>query len=262
MALSKFSRFYYGIEIDETNNTLCIQDQLPLTDITYIRVRNGNYSFTEFILELKRALDEGANQIYSISLDRHTRKISISATNNFNLFFSSVADNESLMGDVSGFGSVDYENLNNYEAIGPMGKEYSPQFWLQDYVAFGESGGLVEASINKTASGKVEVIKFGNESFVELNIKWITNQEIGCGSFIRENPRGLEDAIDFMKYLITKGRLEFMEDEKSPGSFLTLFLEKSPESSTGIKYKLKEQVTKGIPGVYETGVLVFKVIGE
>ena len=139
------------------------------------------------------------------------------------------------------------------------GSEYVTQFILQSHVKSEHSQGATYATLNKSASGKVEVVKFGDEYFMEANIKYATDYLYGASTPIRNNATGVADLNAFLIYLISKGPIEFMADEDAPETFEKMILESTPDDSKGLKYKLKELYGQGLPGYFETGVLKFRV---
>ena len=52
-----------------------------------------------------------------------------------------------------------------------VGSVYFPQYLLQDYVAFEDFEQAASGIVRKIATGAVETIEFGLESFSEFNIK-------------------------------------------------------------------------------------------
>lgn len=257
MALSTFSKFYYGHIVTESNRFINFNEG---SGELIAEITPGFYSLTEFASEVKAAMDSVGTLTYNVSVNRSTGQLTISSTANFTLLFATGSQVGESAGPLMGFNAVDLAGDDTYTSQNRSGKEYKPQFILQSYVDKDDSEGLIDSTVNKSASGQVEVIRFGVENFVEFNIRFITNTLMD-GLVIKNNPQGLEEARDFMKYLITKGRFEFMADETDPNTYYTLQLEKSPEDQNGTKYKLKEQVTRGLPNIYETGILICRVIG-
>ena len=120
----------------------------------------------------------------------------------------------------------------------------------------------INGSVNKSASGKVEVIYFGTSRFLEFNIKYATSRAIGSGGAVRLNLQGLEDLRALMQFLTRRGPLKIIPDEDDSATFYTIQLESTPDDSKGLKFKLKELYGQGLPGFFETGVLRFLVIEE
>lgn len=162
-----------------------------------------------------------------------------------------------------GFTAVDRTGASTYTGQGQAGSQYTPQFILQSHISSDNWQEAADASVNKTASGRVEVIKFGIVKYVQFQIKFATNiaQPPNFGP-IRHNPNGVENLQTFMRYIIQRAPFEYMPDEDAPSTFQTIVLESDPESSTGTGYKLKELYDKNLPGYFETSVLKCRLVEE
>lgn len=256
MALKTFSRFYYGHTVTDDNRFINLDEG---SGELAAELTPGFYSPSEYAQEVKRALDTAGANTYTVTFDRSDAHITISSTAVFYLLFATGSQVGQSAAPLLGFSSTDLSGQSSYESNLTSGYIYEPQFILQSFVDKDDQESLIDASVNKTSQGSVEVVRFGVENFVEFNIKFITDIVMD-NVYIKTNPNGLNDARQFMKYVITKGRLEFVKDISNVNSYYTLQIEKTPEDSKGVKYKLKEQVTKGIPDVYETGVLTFRYV--
>lgn len=256
MALKTFSRFYYGHIVTDENRFIDFDEGGG--EIT-AELTPGYYSPTEYANEVRRALETTGANTYTVTFNRSNSHITISSTVTFSLLLGSGSHIGQSAASLLGFSASDLTGLSSYESNLISGSIYEPQFILQSFVDKDDNESLIDATVNKTSQGNVEVVRFGNENFIELNIKFITNLVMD-NVYIKTNPNGLSDAQNFMKYVITKGRVEFVKDISDVDNFYTLQIEKTPEDQNGVKYKLKEQVTKGIPDVYETGVLTFRYV--
>lgn len=257
MSLTTHSRIYYGLSVDETNFQIDFDEGGgELTADLQI----GDYSLTELVDEVERALNEAGALTYTTTLDRSTRKITISAGANFDLLISSGSHAGTSAFDLIGFTGADLTGDDSYESNLGAGSEYVTQFIPQSYVSSDDLRGFAYATVNKSASGRVEMVTFGEEQFVEFNLKYITNIVQGTGTPIRTNISGKSDALALIRNLISKAPIEFMPDEDDYGDYETLQLESTPEDQNGTKYKLKELLGQNLPGYFETGVLKFRVI--
>jgi hypothetical protein len=256
LALSTFSKFYYGHVVVDSNRFINFNEG---SGELAAELTRGYYSPSEYAAEVKRAMDSVGDLAYTVSFLRNTGQLQITSTANFSLLFATGSQVGESAGPLMGFSAIDLSGQSSYTSQNRSGSVYYPQFILQNYVDKDDSEALIDATVNKSANGQVEVIRFGVENFVEFNIRYITNKPTD-GVVIKNNPNGISDARSFMKYLITKGRFEFMPNESDSNTFLTLQLERTPEDQNGTKYKLKEQVTRGLPDIYETGILVCRVI--
>jgi hypothetical protein len=113
--------------------------------------------------------------------------------------------------------------------------------------------------VNESASGIIEVVRFGNVMFTQFNIMYITNLPMD-GKLIRNNPNGVSDLNLFMDYITNANPIEFMPDVSDRNTFQDLIIESTTLSKDGIEYKLKELYDKGLPNFFESGLLSFRVL--
>lgn len=254
--LMTYSKFYFDYVIDDSNFLLNFNEGGP--ELT-AELNAGEYTFEDFAEEIKRALDDAGALTYTVVTDRDARTLTISAPSNFSLLVSSGTQASTSPFFLMGFTGADRTGDDTYTGDSPSGSEYRPQFMLQSFVSSDDWQQAADASVNKTSSGRVEVVKFGTEKFVQFQIKFITDIPQGGCNPIRDDANALDNARVFMRYLITRAVFEFMPDEDDPSTFQTLALDSSPDSSTGTGYKLKELYDKGAPGYFETSVLKFRL---
>lgn len=256
MSLTTFSTFYYDYEFDE--NYMSINFDEGGSELTGT-VELGSFTPTEMAVQIQTAMNDVGGQAYTVTFNRSDRTFTISATSNFTLRVSTGSSGNKAFSKF-GFTGSNRTGANTYTGS-PAGSEYLPQFILQDHIPTTNNQRLVSPAINKAASGKVEVIRFGVEKFMQCNIKYITNK-ISDGKIIRNNPTGVSDAQSFMQYLMTKKPVEFMPNELSRNTFETFILESTPDYQNGAGYKLKELYDIGLPEFFETGALVFRLIED
>ncbi len=256
MSLTTFSTFYYGHEITTDNNNLDFDEGFG--ELT-AEIAVGTYSLTDFMTAVQDAFNSAGSNIYIVSLNRATRKVTVSADNPFDLLINSGSHSGTSGFELLGFTGSDLTGSGPYVGNGPSGSEYRPQFILQDHIPPENFKRSVQATVNESASGLVEIVRFGNVRFLQLNIMYITDLEMD-GKVIRHNPSGVDNANAFMDYITGVAPIEFMPDVSDRATFNTIQLESTPQSKDGIDYTLKELYDKGLPNIFETGKLVFRVI--
>ena len=256
MSLDTFSTFYYGFVIDEDNYQIDFDEGgAELTaDIAV-----GSYTATGFALAIKDAMDTAGALTYTVTFSRSTRKITISAGSNFTLRCSSGTHIGTGAWTLMGFSGSNKTSASTYTGGAVSGDYYSPQFILQEYVSTDDYQEAVDASVNETASGVVEVVKFGTRSFMECNIKFATDITQD-GAVIKTNATGVADLRRFMQYLVSKGPVQFMPDLSDTATFTDMILESTESSTKGTGYRLREMYDRGLPGYFHTGKLKFRVI--
>lgn len=257
MSLTTHSAFYFGHRIDETNFALDFREiggeLLASLDV-------GEYTLEEFVTECARAMTAVGGRTYSVTVNRATRKVTVSSPFNFSLLINSGSRKGSGVWSLLGFTGADRTGTNTYTANLPSGLAYSTQFILQSYIPSAHFVKAADATVNKAASGRVEVFRFGEERFTEMNFKFITDRQSASQDIIRNRTTGVQDFLNFMNYAITKAPIEFMPDENTPGTFEKVILESTPDDSKGTGFKLRELYDQGLPGFYESGVIRMRVI--
>lgn len=257
MALNTFSSFYYGYNIDDTNNIIPFSEG---GDELSANIEIGAYTLTEFLVAVKTALDSAGENTYTASVDRSTRVITISSTGTFSLLVSSGTTIGTSPYQLMGFtGGSDLTGQASYSAPSASGYKYEPQFVLQDYVSPEDYQEYADASVNESSSGLVEVLSFGLRSFIEMNIKFITDIPQD-GTRVKSNSTGVQDARQFFQYITQKFSFEFIPDLANPNTFYKVILESTPQSREGIGYKLRELYGRGMPGYFESGVITLRVV--
>src|SRR5690606_39212163 len=119
------------------------------------------------------ALNAAGEAGYTVTFNRNSRSFTIEAESNFDLLINSGSTAASAFG-VFGFTGSDLSGADEYTGSS-AGSAYFPQFILQDYISTEDFQNLVSPSVNKAADGRVEVIRFGTEKFMQANFKFITN---------------------------------------------------------------------------------------
>lgn len=254
MSLKTFSAFFYGHNVNKENLWLDFSEVGP--EIA-AQIQIGSYTLTQFVSKVSDAMNEVGDNTYSLSLDRNTRKITISADNNFDLLVTTGSHSAIGIWPILGFTS-NKTGSNTYEADVASGFAYEPQFKLQRFVGFDDFVETVDSSVNTSASGIVEVVSFGQNNFMECNIMYAT--DITGQGAIKNNPTGVADLRAFMNYLIRKRPIEFIPDIDDPAVFVSCILDKTRASSTGVSFQLYEMYARGLANYFETQTLTFRKV--
>jgi hypothetical protein len=246
--------------IDETNNILDFDEG---SGEVFATLDVGEYTLGDLAVEIDRALNDAGVETYTVTVDRTTRLIEIvSAGSSLDLLVATGSHLGTSAYTLIGFTGSDRTGALTYEGNVAVGSVYEPQFKLQSYVSSDDWQQAADASINKTASGRIEVVKFGIEKFYQWNINFATNIEQPCGGPILNNPSGLASLRDFMQYCITRNPLEFMPDKNDPDTYFKILLESTPDNQNGTGYRLKELYDKNAPGYFETGITKWRLIED
>lgn len=258
MTIQTKSAFIFDFVIDAESSLLNFDEgSIELT----AELNPGSYTMTELADEISRALNIIGTQEYSVSLDRSTRKYTISAASNFTLLSSTGSNVGFGAWEVMGFSTAsDKTGSNSYESDNSAGQLFRPQFHLQSYISFDDWQGFASSNINESASGVTEIYSLGSRKFSEFNISYQNNGIAGSkGSSIDYDANGVDNLRNFMEFAITKGPMEFIPDRDNFAIFDKIILERTPANSKGTEFKLKELVNRNLVGYFETGVLKFRL---
>lgn len=256
--IDTYSAFNYGHTVTTDNNLLNFDEGSGEALAT---LNSGSYTLGDYVDEVARAMNEAGSLTYEATIDRATGKIIISGSGTFSLLLASGSNVESAPFALMGFTtSFDLTGQSSYTGDSRSGSVFLPQFFLQKYVDFEDSQESLNVSVNRSASGMVEVVKFGDVNFMSCDISYITN--ITGQSVIKDNTTGVEDARDFMKYCITKAPIEFVKDIDMPDNYVKCFLVSSSSSKDGTGFVLKELYARGLAGYYDLPKLRFQRIIE
>jgi hypothetical protein len=257
MALLTKSKFYFGVSVDPENNVLDIDEGTGSFPVT-LAVKA--YAPSEIATALSSALNQAGTLNYSVTLNRTTRLLRITASGAFSIRRATGPNSASNIYSVLGFpGGTDLTGLSQYEGTAGVGFEFEPQFYLLDYVPLEHNIKSVKASINETGSGAVEVIRFGTKRYMECSIDFISDQKFIGDEIWESNVNGVSDALNFMGFAIEKATMEFMPNRLDVANYTKLVLESTESDSQGVGFRLIEMLDYGA-GIYRTGRLVFREI--
>jgi len=258
MALKYHSVFYYGHKVDENNNIIDFADSPGGTEL-FAEIPVGSYTLTKYLEVFIGALNAASSLTWSASVDRITRIVTIESSAPADLLFGTGVNNTTSPASLLGFDQADMTNQTTFVGSFGSGFEWRPKFPLQDYKGKDKNKKLVNAVVNKSASGdNVSVQSFGVDRFIKMNAKWITNRS--TDGILRPGETAVEEAIAFMDYAVEKHPMEFMENEDLRDTFDKVYLESTGQGGDGTMYELMEYVGQNLPEYFETGILTFKVI--
>ena len=257
MALTTKSKFYFG--------QLVVPDGVWLDfdegggEIT-ATLTPGYYSPSQFCVEVERAMNSVGSNDYACTYNRVTNKITIGSDSVFSILKASGEHAENSLYDVLGMTGGDVTGAVTYTFSNVSGYIYEPQFFLLDYLSPEDNKNAIEGTVNKSASGLVEIIKYGTERFTEFSIDFINNYARGENEYIDQDFTAVEKARAFMEEVIQKANIEFMPDKNDVENFYTIQIEKTPTNQSGLGYRLREKSGQGFVGYYTTGLLTFRVV--
>jgi hypothetical protein len=250
------SAFYYGHTVNDTNSYIDFQE--GANPVTFAILDVGEYSFNDFINAFAIALNRAGNLTYTVTANRATRIITITANGTFKLFgVTGINIGRGVLG-LAGFYSDTALALSHTGTLA-SGAAWTPQFYAQDFVDFEDNQSAVDGVIKQSTSGKVESVSFGKKKIMECNFKFITNINQN-NQHITTDILGVTKARTFMEYAVSKADMEFIPDASKPDVYVKCILESTPEDQNGLGFKLKEQYSSGLTGYFETGLLKFRKV--
>lgn len=252
--ISTMTSFYYGHEVTSANNKIDFDEgggELTATlDV-------GAYTLTEFAAEIENALNAAGALVYTVTLNRTTRKITIAATGNFDLLVSTGTNVGSSAWALAGFSGADKTGAASYEGGAGSGSEFKPSFWLQDFISKDDWQEAAYGVRNESANGTIEVVRFGNIQRVQFNIVFQNDNVLNSPTI--ESGTGLTNLRAFMQYAIKLYPIEINYDRDTPATFDKIRLESTSSAKDGLGYKLKELYDVGLPNVFETEPMIWRV---
>ena len=253
MAITTRSAFTYGHDITEDNQFINFMED-GVTELS-ATIEVGSYYLNEFTDKIAQALNEIGDNTYTVTLARATRKFTISADANFDLLVTTGSQVAISAFSLMGF-TIDRSGAASYEADNASGSVYYPQAPLRDYVDFNDIQESVQAKVNESSSGEIEVVSYGTRNLMECNIKYATN--ITGQNYIDDSATGVSDLRTFLQYIVGKKPIEFIKDKTDFTTFEPCLLESTQRSSDGTGFQLRELYSEGLAFYFESGRLVFR----
>lgn len=257
MTVKTRSKFYYDYQVKTATNEISFDEGSGELTAT---LRALKFTPSGLAIEVSRAMNEAGVNDYLCTFDREERKFKITSLGT--TFEILGATNSSLSSAINflGFDSVDTGYALEHTSDNSSGKVYRPQFLLQDFISFEDWEVAAYGVRRKTATGGVEDIRFGTESFAEFNITYITDVFQPHKSPIENDPNALDNIREFLRYATNSGPFEFMPDRAAPESYHEVILESTQADRNGQGYKLRELYSKNLIDYFETGKIKLRKI--
>lgn len=257
MTIKTRSAFTYGHTVTIDNQSMPFSEDGVIELVATFRA--GAYTLQSFTVEMARAMNEVGTLNYIATLDRSTRLITITGDSNFYLYVTSSAISAVSPYNLLGF-TTERSGLNTYEADIASGSIFTPQFMLQKFVNFQDNQKANAVTVNESASGIIQVTKYGDVLRMECNITPQTNIRQVKDSAVQDDEFGEDNLRSFMQYAVTKAPIEFMPDVDDLNVYHNCILDKTTHDSKGTGFKLKELYSKGFADWWESGMLTFREV--
>lgn len=256
--INTLSKFYYGIEIDESNNKIDFEEASVEKTAT---LDIGSYTPTEFAAHITEQMNLVGNNTYLCSFNRTTRILTIAVVNASTVTLLSLTGTHAAATayDIMGYDTdADTADSATHVSDAVCCAQYEPQFLLQSYVPVEHNIEQLHSTVNEVVTGEQELITFGDKGIMECNIKFITDIIQPSDGPITSNATGVADAIAFLTYISRKNKVEFIPNKTTPATFLKLILLSTQASKHGTTFELKEMYAQGLVEYYETQVMRFR----
>ncbi len=260
MTIQTIPAFYFIDPVGSSNQLLdFLEPNAAAIELT-ATIAPGSRSMTALMSAVEVALNDAGTNNYSVTFDRTTRIVTISADDDFNLLANSGSNAGLSAYSLLGFPSVDQTGTDTYDGTSAIGTSYSPQMPPQNFKSFDDNLSSIKAAVNESADGVIEVISFGTRQFMEMNFKFVTEKSLGKSHVIEESATALSDLRAFLTFAILKTDMEFMIDRDNLASFDTVLLESTRKDRKGTSFEIRELIGQNLNGFYETGTLKFRKV--
>lgn len=257
MALSTRSKFFYGWEVLPTNKYIDFNDGASTLQA---ELTIGTYTPEGLAEEIALKMNTVASVNFTVTFNRANRKFTISSASNFQILFGTGAQYAQSIASMIGFAASDYTSASSYTSPNSSGYEYAPQFYLQSYKPTANNKSAIDAVVNKSASGVIEVIKFGSERFMSCEVIFITDIYQEIGSVISNDSDAVASYLSFIEWCTNKSKIQFMPDINNLSTYQDFILESTEASSDGLDYELIELYERGLANYFRSGVLKFRLL--
>ena len=256
MSITTRSQFFYGHTITEEKQWIDFDEGGPEISV---QLDIGDYTLTEFAAEVASKMTQAGALTYTAAVNRTTRKITLSAGSNFALRVTTGTHLASSAFALMGY-TINKTGSNSYLADVESGSVFKPQAVVRDYVPFEDNYSALSSVVNESESWIIETVSFGSKRIAQMNIWLITDKPQQSYSSVENNPSARAQARQFMEYIITKAKFEFMPDRNTPATFYKVLLEKTQEGDKGTAYTLKKMFNNGVEGYYQTGEIELRQV--
>lgn len=253
-----YSMFYYlNVDIDILNQKIDFNDGSG-NKVGTIPI--GQYSPKQLADQIRSAMNNVSDLTFTCTFNRSTKTYTIACLDgNFSLLVNSGSNSGSSVFSIAGFSGSDLSGAATYTGSASSSViTYYPQFYVQDYEPSKHWVDKIDASVNITSSGIVEVVSFGTVKYAQMSFNYITDVAQGGASPVKNNTSAVQDTLNFLDVLIKKRHVEFMEDENNASNYEIFMLESVEGNSKGTGFRLKEMFDKNLGDHYSLKNIKFR----
>lgn len=254
MALETRPEFFWFTPITIENYYLDFAEGGPTL---FAQLTIGAKTPREVVEATATAMNAAGGQTYTVTLDRNTRLVTISAPGNFELYPDTGSHNATTMLKELGF-TTDRSGSNSYVADTQMGFTFRPQFLIQNFTPFENLEESTASVVNESAKGIIEVFKFGQRNFMRLRMLFVTDLDMGEGNIIETQASALANMRTYLQFATTKSPHDFVPNRSSPSIFTEMLLESTPRSKKGTGFEIREMTDRNLANYYDSGLLTYR----
>ena len=252
MALTQKSLFLYNLQVTSLNSSIDFKASSggPVLQAT---VPIGYYSLGDLmnaIVSAMAAVDTvntytvTANRTYSGGTQN---RVTISTSGAYlSLLFASGSRSASTIAPLIGFAVADQTGATTYTGTSSAGTTLQPVWWGKNYLDV-NSLRTNFGSLNISANGTKEAITYQIQQFIEVQFDYEPYSAV------------VNAWQPFLTWAIQQQGFEFTPDITQPNTVYNVTLESTEEDSQGLGYRMKEMLSDGLPFLYSSGLLKFRL---
>lgn len=244
--------FLYGLNITENNSSLDFRS-VALETVRLATLNLGFYSLTSLCAEIKRALQAAdPTRVFTVTVDRTVsggveNRVSIQTSGtHFEILGASGPRAASSALPLFGFNNADYTGATTYTGSTSAGIVLVPKLQVFNYKS-PKHKKQVSGNKNVSASGIVEAVVYSIQTFWQGEFKYETQYDVETYW------------APLIDWLIQQRLIEFTPDISDPTTFYECTLDKTAIDSSGLGHEMTELISQGLPGLFTTGALTFRV---
>jgi len=252
MALTQKSLFLYGLQVTASNSSLDFKAS-SLGPTLQATIPIGFYSLGDLMTAIVLAMAAvDTSNIYTCTANRTIsggtqNRVTIATNGAFlSLLFASGSRSASTIAPLIGFPVVDQTGATTYTGTSSAGTTLQPVWWGKNYrdtnmlrTNFG--------SLNISANGTKEAITYQIQEFFQVQFDYEPFAAVASSW------------QPFLTWAIQQQPLEFTPEITDPNTFYNCTLESTDADGQGLGYELREMVDDGLPYLYSTGLMKFRL---
>lgn len=251
MALTAKSLFLYNYTITSLNRSLDFR-AVAAGPILLAQLRIGDYSLTDLLVEIKRALEAAdPTRTYTVTANRTfaggtQNRITIATSGSYlDLLFASGPRVGSSVAPIIGFSAVDRVGAVSYQGTASTGTALISEYVGYNYSSKKHMKEVIGVN-NESAIGAKETMVWGTKEFTQAEFKFEPAAKVDM------------EWEPFWVWAINQKPFEFVPEITNPTVFDNVTLETTSASGKGMGYMMKEMLPD-FPFNYQTGMIKMRL---